>query len=153
MNENQQNNDNNKNSENDIKIICPSCGGENTFNLPENGCNCSVCNSKITGYTYKHFIFSAMTVLSLGAIGGMVIDDKTHISRASVKVEYKMMKTCINDYDIDWYRGSSKRRDICACAVESLSGLLDAQRIKFTHNADDLKTLLKERYQECEKED
>ena len=78
-------------------------------------------------------------VLGLSGIAGAIVDDITNINRASVKTEYKMMKTCIHEfYD----------RDTCFCAVESMSGLVDAQKARI-YGDKWLKELLKDKYNDC----
>ena len=50
-----------------------------------------------------------------------------------------MMRTCVNRFG---------NRDDCFCAVESMSGLIDAQKARL-YGEKWLKDLLKDRYYDC----
>jgi hypothetical protein len=58
-----------------------------------------------------------------------------------------MMKTCIKEHRT-YYVSYEKARDTCFCAVESMSGFLDAEKARFYGKAK-LEKILKERYKEC----
>lgn len=122
----------------EINLLCPKCDNENTINLSSD-IKCKKCEETLVGKSYKEFILPTIIVLGLSAISGAMIDDSLNLNRASVKTEYKMMRTCINRfYD----------RDNCFCAVESMSGFLDAEKARF-YGSSKLANILKERYYEC----
>lgn len=96
---------------------------------------------------YKSIAVSGALILGVGVVSGALIDDTVNFNRASVKTEYKMMKTCIDEhksYSISY----EDARNNCYCAVESMSGLLDAQKAKF-YGKIKLQKLLKEKYRDC----
>jgi len=58
-----------------------------------------------------------------------------------------MMKTCIDEHR-SYYVSYKDARDNCYCAVETMSGFLDAEKARLYEEAK-LKKILKERYREC----
>lgn len=132
----------NKKKENELKIECPECFEENIVSLSSD-IKCKKCEKSLTGQKYKSVLLSAGLVFSLGAGLGVTSDAYLNINRASVKTEYKMMKTCINRFG-----NNSEVRDDCACAVESMLGVIDAQKARF-YSTSWLKDVLKEKYNEC----
>lgn len=125
-----------------LEIQCPHCEEQNDIALPED-IKCNECKKTLIGFKYENVILSSTATLVIGGILGTQLDDTININRASVKTEYKMMKTCINEF------GYSKSvRDNCYCAVESMSGFLDAQKARLYHR-DTLKKLLEDRYNSC----
>jgi phage FluMu protein Com len=121
-----------------IDLLCPTCDHENTVHLSSN-IKCKECNKTLIGYTYEAFILPVLAVMGLSAIGGAMIDDTLNLNRASVKTEYKMMRTCINRFG---------HRDNCFCAVESMSGFLDAEKARF-YSRSKLSNILQNKYNDC----
>jgi len=72
-------------------------------------------------------------------VGGTLLDDTINVNRASVKTEYKMMRTCIYEF---------QDRDTCICAVESMSGFIDAEKA-LLYGHEWLKEVLKNKYDNC----
>lgn len=128
--------------ENLLEIECPHCQKENEIKLSTE-INCKECNKSLLGSKYKSFLFSTATVLTLGAGAGAIGDSYFNINRASVKTEYKMMKQCI-----DIYGYSSNVRDTCACAVESMAGIVDAQKARL-YGSKWLSEVLYKKYKSC----
>lgn len=126
-----------------IELECPHCSETNTVKLSKQ-IECKECHKSLSGHFYKSVVLSAGLLLGVGAIGGALIDDTANLNRASVKTEYKMMKTCIKEFeDRDGYRAA---RDKCVDVVESMSGVLDAQKARF-YGKEGLKKELKKRYE------
>lgn len=123
---------------NNIDLICPSCSKENKIILSSN-IKCKECNETLIGRTYKEFILPIMITIGLSAIGGAMLDDTININRASVKTEYKMMRTCVNKF---------QDSDGCVCTVEAMSGLLDATKARF-YTEEWLREVLIENYKDC----
>ena len=124
-----------------IDLLCPECEHENKINLSSD-IKCKECDKTLLGHTYKRFIFPLALTVGLSAVAGAIIDDTVNINRSSVKTEYKMMKTCIDTF------GYSKNvRNNCVCAVESMSGVFDAQVSRL--NNDYLEETLRDRYYNC----
>ncbi len=128
--------------ENVLEVECPHCEKENEIKLSSE-INCKECNKSLLGSKYKSFLFSTATVLALGAGGGAIGDSYLNINRASVKTEYKMMKQCIDSYGY-----STRVRDTCSCAVESMAGIVDAQKARL-YGTDWLSEVLNDKYQSC----
>jgi len=127
-----------KENKHEISLLCPKCDNENTINLSSD-IKCKKCEETLVGRSYKEFILPTIVVLGLSAIGGAMIDDSLNLNRASVKTEYKMMRTCINRFN---------DRDNCFCAVESMSGFIDAEKARF-YSSSKLSNILKEKYYDC----
>lgn len=127
-----------KENKHEINLLCPKCDNQNTINLSSD-IKCKECEETLIGRSYKEFILPTIMVLGLSAIGGAMIDDSLNLNRASVKTEYKMMRTCINRFN---------DRDNCFCAVESMSGFIDAEKARF-YGKQWLKDELKNRYYDC----
>lgn len=125
-----------------LEIECPHCFKENKINLSKE-IKCKECEKPLIGEKYKKQIVTAFTAILIGGSIGMTADGYININRASVKTEYKMMKTCIN-----YYGNNRRTRDNCACAVESMLGMIDAQKARF-YSESKLYRILGERYQEC----
>lgn len=125
-----------------LEVECPHCSKENEIKLSSE-INCKECNKSLLGNKYKSFIFSATTVLTLGAGLGLISDSYLNINRASVKTEYKMMKQCINSYG-----NSATVRDTCFCAVESMAGIVDAQKARL-YGSNWLSDVLDDKYRSC----
>jgi hypothetical protein len=121
-----------------IDLLCLACDHKNKVYFSSD-IKCKECNETLIGYTYKVFIVPALVVIGLSAIGGAMIDDTLNLNRASVKTEYKMMRTCINRFGY---------RDNCFCAVESMSGFLDAEKARL-YSRSKLSDILKDRYNDC----
>lgn len=128
--------------ENLLEVECPHCGKENDIKLSSE-IKCKECDKSLLGQKYKSFLFSTATVLALGAGGGTIVDSYLNISRASVKTEYKMMKQCINSYG-----NNTSVRDTCICAVESMVGIVDAQKARL-YGRDWLSDMLDDKYRNC----
>lgn len=127
-----------KEKKHEINLLCSKCNNENTINLSSD-IKCKECEETLIGKSYKEYILPTIVVLGLSAIGGAMLDDSVNLNRASVQTEYKMMRTCINRFN---------DRDNCYCAVESMSGFIDAEKARF-YNISKLSTILKERYYGC----
>lgn len=131
--------------ENHIEVECPHCEHENKIKL-SNDISCKECKKTLVGFKYKSFLVSTAVVLSFGAAGGSVGDTFLNISRPSVKTEYKMMRQCISKYS--GYSSSKTIRNNCICAVESMAGIVDAQKAKY-YGADWLEEVLDDKYKSC----
>lgn len=117
-----------ENNENKLEIICEKCNTENII-LVSKDLKCKNCNNSLNNKRYKEFILSGTKILLVGAALGAVADSYINIQRPSVKTEYKMMKYCI-DVNSNYGRHTSIVRDRCACAVESMAGIIDAQKAR-----------------------
>lgn len=129
---------------NKIEIVCPKCSEVTTAEFTHRGCDC------IEEYTNKKFtlvVISVMSAIILGGVSGVIIDGYTHVYRASVKTEYKMMKTCIDRHSDHGYYNKNVR-DQCACAVEQLSGFLDAELIRL-YGDEKVYNMLNQAYSDC----
>lgn len=125
-----------------IELECPHCASENKIFLSK-VIKCKECEKSLIGEKFRKPILSALTTILLGAGIGITADSYININRPSVKTEYKMMKQCIN------YYGSYKSvRDNCACAVESMAGIVDAQKARL-YGPDWLADVLDEKYSKC----
>ncbi|WP_324171633.1 hypothetical protein [Sulfurimonas sp.] len=125
-----------------LDIECPHCFEDNKINLSKE-IKCKHCEKPLIGEKYKKQLITAFTAILLGSGMGITADAYLNINRASVKIEYKMMKTCIA------YKGNFKRvRDNCACTVESMLGVIDAQKARL-YGENRLYSLLDEKYEEC----
>jgi len=130
---------------NKVEIVCPKCSKITTAEFAHRGCDC------IEEYANKKYTLQAISVMSaiiIGGVSGAIFDGYTNIYRASVKTEYKMMKTCIKEHSYNDGTHDEKIRDQCVCAVEQLSGLLDAERARFYGDAK-LSEMLDTAYQDC----
>lgn len=127
---------------NTLDIECSHCHEENQINLSKE-IKCKKCEKPLIGEKYRKPIFSAMTTILIGSGLGLTADAYLNINRASVKTEYKMMKTCIDEFG-----NSSSVRDKCVCAVESMLGIIDAKRAR-SLEPDKLRNILESRYYEC----
>jgi hypothetical protein len=135
------------NEEYSFDIECPHCQKNNTIKLHKTN-KCKHCDKPLGGEKYTKQIISVMSAIIIGGVSGVIIDGYAHVYRASVKTEYKMMKTCIDERsDGDTYH-DKKIRDQCACAVEQLSGVLDAERVRI-YGEYKLSMMLDEAYQNC----
>ncbi len=129
-------------NKNILEIECPHCSEANTIKL-SNEIKCKKCNKTLQGFKYKSIILSGLTTLIIGSGIGVTADAYLNINRASVKTEYKMMKTCISNH------GNYKSvRDNCACAVESMLGVIDAQKARL-YSGEWLENILNEKYKDC----
>ena len=136
-----------KANKNNLEIECPYCFEENSIKLSET-IKCKKCSKSLINEKYKKPILSAFATILIGSGLGVTADGYLNINRASVKTEYKMMKSCIN-YHRDYYGTYSDVRDNCACAVESMVGILDAQKARF-YSENKLYHILNERYKSCD---
>lgn len=127
---------------NTLVIECPHCDKENTINLSKE-IQCKHCEKSLIGEKYKKPFITAFTAILLGSGIGVATDGYLNLNRASVKTEYKMMKTCI-----DYYGYNKTARDNCACAVESMVGLIDAEKARF-YSETKLYKILDGRYKDC----
>jgi hypothetical protein len=125
-----------------IDLLCPTCDHKNKVYFSSD-IKCKECNKTLIGYTYKIFIVPALVVIGLSAMSGVVIDDTLNLNRVSVKTEFNMMVECIN-------RNSSDKNEVndCVCAVESLSGFLDAEQLRFRDSSWKSREL-QSRYNSC----
>ncbi len=125
-----------------INLECPHCSESNSIKLSKQ-IECKKCHKSLGGHFYKSVVLSAGLLLGMGAVGGALIDDTVNLNRASVRTEYKMMKTCIDEFK---YRdGYKPARNKCFDVVESMSGVLDAEKARF-YGREGLKKELKQRY-------
>ena len=140
------NNDNSKQV--NIILECPECFERNEVEFSTE-LKCKKCEKTLSGISYQKILPTSFLLLTLTAFTGVVIDDEIHVYRPSVKTEYKMMKTCINEFqDKDLNKDYKYVRNICFCAVESMSGILDAEKAR-TYSEQKLKDLLKNNFDEC----
>lgn len=131
-----------KNIDNSIIIICDECSEENKILLSKD-IKCKKCEKSFIDNKYKSYIISGLTTLLIGSGIGAVADSYVNIQRPSVKTEYKMMKWCTDNY------GTTKTvRDTCACAVESMAGIVDAQKARL-YGESWLIDVLKDKYKSC----
>ncbi|MFA7091834.1 MAG: hypothetical protein WC149_08275 [Arcobacteraceae bacterium] len=128
--------------EDSIVIECPNCFNENKILLSKE-IKCKKCEKSLIDEKFRKPIFSALTIILFGSGIGMITDSYLNINRPSVKTEYKMMKWCIDNY------GQYKSvRDTCACAVESMAGIVDAQKARLYGN-EWLIDVLDKKYKSC----
>ncbi|MCT7560690.1 hypothetical protein ACN2C0_01440 [Aliarcobacter butzleri] len=135
-----------KSIENSILIICDKCSEENKILLSKD-IKCKKCDKSLIGSKYKEYIISGFTTILIGVGIGAVADSYVNIQRPSVKTEYKMMKSCINFQSIS-DSNTIRVRDNCFCAVESMAGIVDAQKARL-YGDKWLKDILIERYESC----
>ena len=126
-----------ENIKNNIELECSSCTERNTVNLSSD-IKCKKCEKSLLGHFYKSIIIPTALVFASGIVGGMLVDDTININRASVKVEFNMMATCLKYINNDV--------EGCSCAVESMSGFIDANRAR---NSSWRKKELESRYIDC----
>lgn len=137
------------NEETSLNIECPHCGHDNKVKLiSSTQCKNDKCQKPLIGQKYSKPIISIMSAIIIGGVSGVVIDGYTNVYRASVKTEYKMMKTCIDERSDNGYYHDKDVRNQCACAVEQLSGFLDAERTRLYGNAK-LSEMLDTAYRDC----
>lgn len=128
--------------ENYIEVECPHCEYENKIKL-SNDISCKECKKTLVGFKYKSFLVSTAAALTIGAGGGATGDTFLNLFRPPVKTEYKMMKQCIDKY------GYSKSvRNNCLCAVESMAGVVDAQKARY-YGSSWLEDVLDDKYMSC----
>ena len=140
--ENEYSRDKHKEKDKKIELECPHCYEKNSVKLAQQS-KCEKCQKSFSGHFYKSVVLSAGLLLGVGAVGGALIDDTINLNRASVKTEYKMMKTCIDEFK---YRdGYKTARDKCYDVVESMSGFLDAEKARF-YGKEGLEKELAKRY-------
>ena len=123
-------------------ICCPKCKDINTIHMAEE-IKCKSCETSFAGKKFGQIVSNG--IVSFVLTGGIVLttDAYLHINRVSVKTEYKMMKQCI-----DQRKNTPQVRDTCACAVESMSGVIDAQ-IARVKGSEWLEEELNKRYRNC----
>ncbi|NBK98822.1 MAG: hypothetical protein EOM50_12510 [Erysipelotrichia bacterium] len=126
-----------------FEICCPKCKDMNTIQVQEE-IKCKTCQTSFAGKKFGQVISNGLIGFVL--TGGIVLttDAYLHINRASVKTEYKMMKQCIDER-----KNTPQIRDTCACAVESMSGVIDAQMARLK-GAAWLADEMDKRYRNCE---
>lgn len=124
-------------------ICCPKCKDVNTIPVSEE-IKCKTCQTSFAGKKFGQIVSNGL--VSFVLTGGMVLtaDAYFHINRVSVNTEYKMMKQCIDER-----KNISQVRDTCACAVESMSGVIDAQMAKL-RGASWLADEMDKRYKNCQ---
>lgn len=110
--------------EHSFDIHCPSCNEKNKVKL-SNEVKCKKCKTSFTGKIFAKIVPHGIFVFWATGALFLTADAYININRASVKTEYKMMKQCIDER-----KNTSQVRDTCACAVESMSGVIDAQMAK-----------------------
>lgn len=130
------------NIDNSIILICDECSEENKILLSKD-IKCKKCEKSFVGNKYKSYIISGLTTLLIGSGIGAVADSYLNIQRPSVKTEYKMMSWCT-----DYYGKTKIVRDNCACAVESMAGIVDAQKARL-YGETWLIDTLKDKYKSC----
>lgn len=149
-----------------IKIECPHCNHDNSIKFAKK-LECKNCNKSIMGTkkTYKSnnkkLILTALASVTIGAIAAdkYVAADEIiilvssglgtmiYMSRLTIETEYKIMKTCINEY------GSNiKTRDTCFCVVKKLNKYLNPQIAKIK-GEDWLFKQLNVQFNKCNKPD
>lgn len=124
--------------QNYINLKCSECNESNKVKLSTE-LKCKKCEQKLSGFDYKKFILPTVAVIGLSGISGAILDDTLNLNRASVKTEYKMMRTCIYEF---------QDRDTCFCAVESMSGFIDAEKARL-YGRKWLEEVLKDKYDSC----
>jgi len=133
-----KNTQNKNEKQNYINLICSECDESNKVRLSTE-LKCKKCEQKLSGFDYKKFILPTIAVIGLSGISGAILDDTLNLNRASVKTEYKMMRTCIYEF---------QDRDTCYCAVESMSGFVDAEKARL-YGPKWLEEVLKDNYDNC----
>lgn len=126
-----------------FEICCPKCKDVNTIQVQEE-IKCKTCDTSFAGKKFGQIISNGL--VSFVLTGGVILtaDAYFHINRASVKTEYKMMRTCT-----DRHGTTESVRNICFCAVESMSGVIDAQMAKLK-GVEWLKDEMDKRYKNCQ---
>lgn len=125
-----------------FEICCPKCDLVNTINVPEE-IKCEKCDTSFSGKKFGQIVSDGLANFVLAGSLVLTADAYLNINRVSVKTEYKMMKQCIDER-----KNTEKVRDTCICAVESMSGVIDAQMARLK-GAGWLSDELDRRYQNC----
>lgn len=131
----------------ELEIECTDCLELNKIKV-DNELKCKKCEKPLVGKSYKNPIISSMLLLLIGSGIGITSDNYLNINRPSVKTEYFMMQTCLKEYSNENNEYSEEIRDNCICAVETMSGIIDAQKARI-YGESWLKEILVEKYESC----
>lgn len=123
-------------------ICCPKCDEINTIKITEE-IKCKKCETSFSGKKFGQIVSDGLANFALAGAIVLTADAYLHINRASVSTEYKMVKTCT-----DRYGTTIPVRNVCFCAVESMSGVIDAQMARF-RDSEWLAEELDKRYRKC----
>lgn len=137
-------------NKNTLDIECPHCYKENTINLSKE-IKCKHCEKPLIGEKYKKPLITAFTAILLGSGIGMTVDSYLNLNRASVENEFIMMKTCIDEYHNFKYESETHYKEVrkdCSCAVESMLGIIDAEKARF-YTESKIRNILYTRYKDC----
>lgn len=134
--------------ESKLNVDCPHCYEENTIDT-SSVIKCEKCEKPLLPKKASNLLVSSMVAafIGTGAIAGVVLDDGAEIYRLPLKVEYKMIQTCLDRFSENGYY-DKKIRDTCICAVDTMDGFVDVRKIK---NMDPFErgNILYERYEYC----
>jgi hypothetical protein len=130
--------------ENIIDFECPHCTKNNSIKFTKK-IECKSCDKSIMGSIKTHktskpkLIFTALASVAVGAIAAdkhVAIDEMIilassglgtaiYMSRLKIETEYKIMKTCINEFE-----SNIKTRDTCFCVVKKLNNYINPLIVK-----------------------
>lgn len=135
----------------DLSIICPECGAENSFGQGE-AFTCQKCLKPLTGKgAYSRFAkaYAAMFIL-LGGTGAWVITEFTGADRYPILTEHAIMETCIDGSNRPRpLKAHLSKRERCACALERVQEDFDADG--FDEKKPEFRKAFSERLLECGK--
>lgn len=145
-----------------MKVDCPHCDHANSITFRKD-INCENCEKSIMGRRKNRatskisLILTALVSVTAGAIAAdrhVSIDEMivlvgsgtatmVYMSRLSIETEYKIMKTCIDQF------GQNKRtRDACFCVVKKLNSYLNPLLLKLKKEEWAIQEL-KRQYESC----
>ena len=122
-----------------INVECPHCNYDNTIKL-KNPYTCNNCDKSIIEQTktYKTNKSKLIATAIISAVGSAVLADQyidaneiiamvgtgggtmIYMSRLTIETEYKIMKTCIDEFG-----SNTQTRDSCFCVVKKLNNYLN----------------------------
>ena len=131
-----------------LNVDCPHCYEENIIDT-SSIIKCEKCEKPLLTKKDSKILVSSIVAafIGTGAIAGVLLDDSVEIYKLPLKVEYKMIRTCIDTYSKNG-RYNTKVRDTCICAVDTMDGLYDVGKIK-NMDSFDRGSVLYERYESC----
>jgi len=131
-----------------LNIDCPHCYEENNIDV-SSITKCKKCEKPLLAAKTSNLVVSSIVAafIGTGAIAGVVLDDSAEIYRLPLKVQYKMIQTCLDIFSENRYY-DKEIRDTCICAVDTMDGFDDRRKIE---NMDPFErgNVLHERYEDC----
>jgi hypothetical protein len=112
-----------------VKITCPKCSKETTFNVTE-AISCSQCKTSFHGLKLtKKAMITAWTALAIGGYAGHKIDDLLEPNRYPTMIEFALLESCAKGgKEMGFQRIVSKRLGMCACILEETQKTIDFKR-------------------------